>query len=260
MSSEVRHSVVIQFLVSGFGSDEDFDRRVHLEELIGEALASSNNGESTGGDGGSGTMNAFFSVNDPVAARQTILATLEQAEQLDLGVVVAHERFSEDDESAEFDPVIWWPDDYAFSFSSFGPFWKGVPDKTALSNLGEGVVSLQGRWIVTRYDTPDGPEAANAAEMAEWASKIEFLLAGNQLMIRRDVAILSAARIRIPTIGEIEALLIMGANRGLVSLSRYEFRGEELHFCMVPPGEDRPEAIAPNSENQPGRMILMRVE
>jgi hypothetical protein len=81
----VDHGIVVQFLVQGFGSDEDFNRRLAIEKLIGGLLQSSGNGESTGGDGGRGTMNAFFSVTDPAQAREPVLTALRSAGELDEG-------------------------------------------------------------------------------------------------------------------------------------------------------------------------------
>src|SRR5262245_47569862 len=228
--SEVRHGLVVQFLVQGFGSDEDFQQRLRIEELVGGVLESAGNGGGTGGDGGSGTMNAFFSVNDPEKARKPVLEALRQAGELDAGMVVVHQTFPEDEDGeGEIEDEVWWPDDYAFSFSSFGPTWKGMPGKAELDGLSEGVRSLQGQWRVTRYDTPDGSDAS------EWASQLRFLIARDQLLVRRQMAVVSAARIRIDSAGEIDLRPIMGPNVGAVSHGRYELRKGVLHFCMVPP-------------------------
>src|SRR5262245_39107632 len=140
MSSNMSHSLVVQFFVQGFGSDEDFQRRLAIEELVGRTLEADNNGESSGGDGGSGTMNAFFSIDDPTRSRERVLKALRDAGELDEGTVVIHQAFREDEDGAEGDPVeeVWWPADYAFRFSSFGPMWKGAPDKATLDGLSEG--------------------------------------------------------------------------------------------------------------------------
>ncbi len=196
-------------------------------------------------------MNAFFSINDPLKARERVLTVLNHAGELDEGMVIVHEIFRED-EGGENDSeeVIWWPPDYAFRYSAFGPMWKGVPAEADLEGLSEGLRSLQGQWRVLRYDTPDGSDASS------WASELCFLIARDQLVVRRKVAVISAARIHIAIPGEIDLRPIMGPNRGTVSLGRYHLRGGELHFCMVPPGEDRPDDIAPKDQHQPGRMIL----
>jgi uncharacterized protein (TIGR03067 family) len=254
MSSNVSHGIVVQFFVQGFGSDDDFQRRLAIEELVGRTLEADGNGESTGGDGGSGTMNAFFSVNDPTKARERVLEALRDAGELDEGTVVVHQVFREDEDGAEEGPdeEIWWPADYAFGFSSFGPMWKGAPDKAALDGVSEGLRSLQGQWGVVRYDAPDGTDGSAAM------SELSFMIARDQLVVQREVAVISAARLRVDAPGEVDLRPLMGPNQGAVSTGRYELRGEELHFCMVPPNQPRPAAVAPNGEHQPGRMILQR--
>jgi uncharacterized protein (TIGR03067 family) len=253
MNSNERHGIVVQFLVQGFGSDEDMQRRLAIEQLVGRVLAADGNGKSTGGDSGSGTMSAFFSIRDPMKARARVLKALRDAGQLDKGTVIAHEIFR-DDEGGDNDneEEVWWPPDYAFRYSAFGPVWKGVPAKADLDALGEGLRSLQGQWRVNRYDTPDGSDAS------AWASELRFLIARDRLVVRRKAAVLSAARIHSAVPGEIDLRPVMGPNRGDVSLGRYELRGGELHLCTLPPGEDRPASIAPAGRRQPGRMILRR--
>jgi uncharacterized protein (TIGR03067 family) len=253
MSSSVRHGIVAQFLVQAFGSDEDMRRRLAIEQLVGRVLEADRNGKSTGGDGGSGTMNAFFAVKDPRKAREPVLKALGDAGELDDGMVIVHETFrGEEGEEGAGEEEVWWPADYAFRYSPFGPVWNGVPGPAELGALGEGLRSLQGQWRVIRYDTPDGSDAS------AWASELRFLIARDQLVVRRRAAVMSAARIRIAGPSEIDLRPVMGPNRGGVSLGRYGLRGGELHFCAVPPGEDRPDAIAPTARRQPGRMILRR--
>jgi uncharacterized protein (TIGR03067 family) len=253
MGSNVSHGIVAQFLVQGFGSDQDFERRIAIEELVGRVLEAEDNGKSTGGDGGSGTMNAFFSVNDPRKARERVLKALRDAGQLDEGMVIVHETFHEDEEGEDdSEAEIWWPPDYAFRYTAFGPMWKGMPSQADLNGLSEGLRSLQGQWQVIRYESPDG------SDTSAWASELCFLIARNQLVVRRQAAVISAARIHIAGPGEIDLHPVMGPNRGAVSLGRYELRGGELNFCMVPPNEDRPKDIAPKEQQQPGRMILRR--
>jgi hypothetical protein len=253
MSDNVSHGIVVQFLVQGFGSDQDFERRIAIEKLVGRVLEADNNGECTGGDGGSGTMNAFFSVKDQLKARERVLKALRDAGELDEGMVVVHQISREDEEGDDDqDEEILWPTDYAFRFTSFGPMWKGTSGKEELDGLSESLRSLQGQWRGIRYDTPDGSDAS------AWASELRFLIARDQLVVRQRMAVLSAARIRPDASGEIDLQPIMGPNRGAVSLGRYALRDGELHFCMLPPGEPRPEDLAPKEEHQPGRMILQR--
>ena len=41
MSDNVRHGIVVQFLVQGFGTDGDFQRRLAIEQLVGDDTQSS---------------------------------------------------------------------------------------------------------------------------------------------------------------------------------------------------------------------------
>jgi hypothetical protein len=254
MSAELRHEIVVQFLVEGFGSDDDFQRRLAIEELVGGVLAADGNGECTGGEGGSGTMNAFFSVEGPEKARPRVLEALRDAGLLDEGTVVVHEA-SRDDEEGEEDgddqseAEVWWPADYAFGYSPWGPMWKGPPGKEELDGISAGLRPLQGQWRVARFDAPDGTTV-----VPEW----QFMIARDQMVVRRQIAVISAARLRMDAPGELDLRPVMGPNQGAVSTGRCELRGEELHFLMLPPGQPRPAAIAPGGEHQPGRMVLRR--
>ncbi len=249
-AANLSYGIVIQFLVMGFGDDEDFERRVQIEGLIGEVLEADNNGGCTGGDGGSGTMNAFFTVNDPARAKESVLSALRQAGHLDEGLVVVQQTFREDDD--ELPEEIWWPTDYAFTFSTFGPIWNPQYANENLNSLSEGLRILQGDWSTLRYDAGDG------ADTSDWARQLRVFFARDQLMVRHGVAVISASRISSETIGEIDVRPIMGPNKGRLSLGRFGIRGDELHLCIYPPEEGRPDGIAPSEEEQPGRMILRR--
>jgi uncharacterized protein (TIGR03067 family) len=181
-----------------------------------------------------------------------VLKALADAGELDPGVVVVHETSRGEDESEdESEYEVWWPEDYAFEFSIFGPMWKGVPGKVELDGLSEGVRSLQGQWKPVRFDAVDGSDAS------EWASGLTFLLARDQLVVRQGIAVVSAARVRVETLGQVDLRPIMGSNRGSVAPGVYEFRGDALHWCVLAPDEERPAGIAPE-EHQPGRMVLRR--
>src|SRR5262245_33241830 len=116
MSDAASHGIVVQLLVQGFGGNTELRRRLAIQQLGSGVLASDGNGESTGGDGGSGTMNAFFSVTDPARAREPVLAALRKANQLDDGLVVIHQTFQNEEEIVD---EVWWPTDYAFAFTTF---------------------------------------------------------------------------------------------------------------------------------------------
>src|SRR5262249_12118012 len=156
-------------LVQGMGTDEDFDRRVGLERLLGGALEGAGLGSCDGGDGGSGTMNVFLVISDPPAARQVILQTLREEGELD-DLVIVHtgrrEEAGEDDDGVE---TVWWPEDYAYRFTIFGPAWKGPLPAAELARLDPDTRALQGVWKVVRYDAPDGTKTS------EWSAGLRFL-------------------------------------------------------------------------------------
>jgi uncharacterized protein (TIGR03067 family) len=239
----------VQFLVQGFGDNTDFNRRLAIQDLVGGVLSSNSNGESTGGDGGSGTMNAFFDVTDPARAREPVLAALREANQLDGGLVVVHQTFRDEEITDE----VWWPADYAFAFTTFGPMWRGLPGEEELASLSDAMRLWQGRWSVPRYDAPDGSDAS------AWAAELMVLVARDQILLRRGMAVISAGRIQIATPGQFDLRPVMGPNKGGLSVGVYEMRGDRLHLCLVPPGYERPARVAPDEEHQPGRMILQRV-
>ncbi|HJZ55951.1 MAG TPA: hypothetical protein VKE74_13360, partial [Gemmataceae bacterium] len=145
MSDERTHSVTVQFLVQGWGTDEDFARRLRLEQLLGDALEAAGIGECDGGDSGSGTMNANMFVTDPEAARAVILRTLAETGNAD-DTVVVYSASDEDGESSE--EVVWWPENYPYQYSVFGPMWKGPPPAEVLAGLPDDLKALQGVWRV----------------------------------------------------------------------------------------------------------------
>jgi hypothetical protein len=62
----------------GFGTEDDLERRYRIEELLGEKLRATNNGDCTGGEIGNGEMIIFCDVIDPEIALKTIKKTLKQ--------------------------------------------------------------------------------------------------------------------------------------------------------------------------------------
>jgi uncharacterized protein (TIGR03067 family) len=251
MSTDVTHSVTVQFLVQGMGSDEDFERRVELERVLGDALAAANNGECTGGDGGSGTMNVFLTVSDPERGRATILRALEKSGALD-EVVVAHHADREEDEDA--DEEVWWPEDYPYRFTVFGPMWKGPLPEAELRKLDGDLRALQGRWRVTRYDMPGDSSAS------EWAKELEFLFVRDRLTVRHRASVVSDAHFRLAgaSPNHMDMYPTLGPNKGIASQGIYELTGDGLQLCVVPPGEPRPTAFASAKTQQVGRMVLRR--
>jgi uncharacterized protein (TIGR03067 family) len=125
MSRDFPHEVVVQLAVFGFGTDAEFQRRLRIEDVVGAALEAGSNGSCTGGEGGSGTLNAFFSVRNPRRARGIILAALRDEGLLE-GATVAFRRDTGEEESADWE--VWWPEDFEGEFSLFGrPEQLGQP-------------------------------------------------------------------------------------------------------------------------------------
>jgi len=253
MSDNVSHSVTVQFLVQGMGTDEDFDHRVELEKLLGDALHKARNGSCSGGDGGSGTMNVFLEINDPEKAQRTILKTLEAAGFLD-DLIVAHTVHNEEAED-ETETEVWWPERYPYQFTVFGPVWKGPLPEAELRSLDEDLRSLQGVWRLVRYDTPDG------ASLSEKDTGLQFLFVRDRLTVRRGMSVVSDARIQLDPSARprhVDLHPTIGPNRSDVSQGIYQLDGDVLQFCAVPPGEERPSRFTPQSAHQVGRMILHR--
>jgi uncharacterized protein (TIGR03067 family) len=252
MSDKTPHSVIVQFLVQGIGTQEEFEHRVELQQLLSDALEATGNGHCSGGEGGSGTMNVFLTVRHSGTARQTILKTLEKAGFLD-ELVVAYSASHEEDVQDEYE--VWWPKDYPYEFTIWGPMWKGPLPRSELRTLDDDLRSLQGHWKVVRYDAPDGSSSS------EWSAKLRFLFVRDRLTVRHGIGIISDARIRLDAStrpNQIEMYPTIGPNKGLVSFGIYQLKGDMLQFCVVPPGEARPAAFAKEKEHQEGRMILHR--
>lgn len=108
-------TVIVQIPVKGFGTDDEFDRRCRIEELLDEALKASGNGFCDGGDSGSGSMNVFLIVEDVPRAVDVTLKTLQKANLL--GDVIIAESIDDDD--AVVGHKVWWPENFSGEFSIF---------------------------------------------------------------------------------------------------------------------------------------------
>ena len=110
MSDElISENVFVQFPVDGFGSDEEFDLRERIEEVLDAELKSFGGGECTGGDMGSGGATVFLMVRDPTAAVPRLLEALRREGLLTDRLVVA------EDTGPEY--KFWWPEGYRSRFS-----------------------------------------------------------------------------------------------------------------------------------------------
>lgn len=75
------HTITIRYdlMTDGFGTEEDLERRYHIEDLLSEKLRSTNNGDCTGGEIGNGEIIIFCDVIDRDAAVKTIQKTLKRS-------------------------------------------------------------------------------------------------------------------------------------------------------------------------------------
>jgi uncharacterized protein (TIGR03067 family) len=244
-----QQSGVVQFLVQGMGTDEDFERRIALEKLLGEALTRAGLGSCDGGDGGSGTMNVFLGITDPPAARQLILQLLTQSGNA-ADTVVA---YSDNAETGQYD--VWWPEDYPYRFTIFGPMWGGPLPDTELAALSADLRALQGLWRVTRYDAPDG------TRFSPWWEKVRVTIVRDRMTLRHGVGIISDARFVLQPQAnpkQIDMLPTIGNNRGGSAFGVYQLGDDTFEFCVSSPDEDRPAALLPEADHQAGRLILHR--
>jgi hypothetical protein len=102
------HPVMIQYRIEGHGSGRDHDKRVEVENILGEFLESGDLGYCDGGDIGSGTMNVFCFVKPGKKAAQAIIETLRKNNRLD-GAVIA--------ETVKGEEKVVWPPDFTGEFS-----------------------------------------------------------------------------------------------------------------------------------------------
>jgi hypothetical protein len=75
------HTITIRYdlATGGFGTEEDLERRHHIEDLLGEKLRRTNNGDCTGGEIGNGEFIIFCDVIDQDAALKTIQRALKRS-------------------------------------------------------------------------------------------------------------------------------------------------------------------------------------
>lgn len=87
--SDDEHKVlIVQYAVEGWGDGDDLTFREEVYELMNEDLGWTGNGRALGGDVGSGTINVFARVIDPVLAVNSLVLRLKKAKKLE-GVVIA---------------------------------------------------------------------------------------------------------------------------------------------------------------------------
>jgi hypothetical protein len=106
---EEHATIVVQYKVGGWGSEEDLSKRFEVEAILNESLGWTGNGHCDGGDIGSGTINAFSLVVEPHLAKDAIVDALSEKGLLE-GAVVAFHR-------GEEDFTVLWPENFSGKFS-----------------------------------------------------------------------------------------------------------------------------------------------
>jgi len=108
LSEEEQISFVIQFRLDNWGSQEDLRKRHAVEDVMNECLGWTGNGHCDGGDIGSGSINVYCFVIDPVIAATSTIEWLRE-KNLAEGVVIAYEKGD--------DYIVLWPKDFVGEFS-----------------------------------------------------------------------------------------------------------------------------------------------
>ncbi len=107
LPAEAHTQIVVQYRTAGWGNASDLEKRYQVESIINDCLGLTGNGDCDGGDIGSGTINAFSYVVDPVLAMHTIVDSLRTAGLLQ-GAIIAVEH--------EDCYTVLWPYDYLKEF------------------------------------------------------------------------------------------------------------------------------------------------
>lgn len=94
--------LIVQYRMEGLGRGSDHDKRVAVENLLGEFLEEADLGYCDGGDIGSGTMNVFCFVKPGQGVGKKVIELLRKNNLLD-GATIAEEAQGEEQ-------VIWPPD------------------------------------------------------------------------------------------------------------------------------------------------------
>jgi hypothetical protein len=88
IADDAHKMLVVQYRVEGWGSVADLDVRNEVEDILNESLGWTGNGHCDGGDIGSGTINLFCLVVDPVLAVKAVVRDLKKGKRLE-GALIA---------------------------------------------------------------------------------------------------------------------------------------------------------------------------
>jgi hypothetical protein len=105
--------VVIQYRLGRWGSVEDHERRVAIEDLMNACLARTCLGYCDGGEIGSGAINIFCEVLDAAIAEPIIVDELREHGKLEGAVIAKRERKGDDTYK------VIWPKNFSGAFNLF---------------------------------------------------------------------------------------------------------------------------------------------
>jgi len=107
---ESHAQLIVQYRLAGWGGVDDLQKRERVEDALNDCLGWTGNGYCDGGDIGSGTINAFSFVIDPILATHSIVTALRACNLLD-GAIIAVET--------EQGFNVLWPADFDGEFDYF---------------------------------------------------------------------------------------------------------------------------------------------
>jgi len=99
---EGHFQLILKYATRGWGSSEDLNKRHRIEDLLNECLGWTGNGHCDGGQIGSGAIEVFSFVIDPIVGVSTIVEALRRKDLLE-GAVVSTET--------EAGTIVLWPKD-----------------------------------------------------------------------------------------------------------------------------------------------------
>jgi hypothetical protein len=106
---DLAENVFVQFPVDRLGTDDEFNLRIRMEDVLDAELKSFGGGRCGGGDMGSGKATVFLMVRDPDNAVPRLLLALRRQGMLTDRVLVTQDTGS--------GYKFWWPEGYRGSFS-----------------------------------------------------------------------------------------------------------------------------------------------
>ena len=107
--SQSKHTrLIIQYPIQGMGTSQDLDKRIVIEDLMNERLGWTGLGHCDGGDIGSGTINIFCFVVEPIKALEVTLQSLRTNKALEHAIITM------DTSSGS---KVFWPEDFQGRFA-----------------------------------------------------------------------------------------------------------------------------------------------